>query len=82
MKRKLADVIAEQLSPVSVQVAGIRKPLQEELHPFGTVRGEADGVFGKKTDIAVRNFQSDKGLIVDGIVGKYTAESLGFDWEG
>jgi len=44
--------------------------------------GEIDGVFGKKTDIAVRNFQTDNGLTVDGIIGKRTAEKLGFKWEG
>lgn len=32
----------------------------------------ADGVFGAKTDAVVRQYQSDNGLYVDGIVGKKT----------
>ena len=36
----------------------------------------ADGVFGSKTDTAVRNYQKDKGLAVDGIAGKNTMGSL------
>lgn len=44
--------------------------------------GSIDGVFGKKTEIAVKNFQSDNNLTVDGIIGKRTAEKLGFEWVG
>ena len=44
--------------------------------------GELDGIFGRKCDIATRNFQTDNGLTVDGIIGKRTAEKLGFKWEG
>lgn len=44
--------------------------------------GTADGIFGKKTDIAVKNFQSDNGISAKGVVGKKTAEALGFKWEG
>jgi peptidoglycan hydrolase-like protein with peptidoglycan-binding domain len=35
-----------------------------------------DGVFGTNTDVAVHNFQSSHGLIVDGIVGKKTWKML------
>jgi peptidoglycan hydrolase-like protein with peptidoglycan-binding domain len=31
-----------------------------------------DGIFGVKTDAAVRNFQGSKGLTVDGLVGAHT----------
>lgn len=46
--------------------------------------GKIDGVFGKKTEIAVKNFQTDMELNVKrlGTVGKKTAEALGFKWEG
>jgi len=39
------------------------------------------GIYGAKTAYAVRRFQAMKGLIVDGKVGKFTARSLGFEWE-
>ena len=38
--------------------------------------GGVDGVFGTKTEAAVRNFQTDLGLTVDGIVGPVTWRSL------
>lgn len=56
--------------------------LQIKLNGLDYNCGTADGYFGKKTDIAVRNFQSDNGLTSDGIVGKNTATALGFKWEG
>jgi peptidoglycan hydrolase-like protein with peptidoglycan-binding domain len=34
--------------------------------------GQPDGIFGRKTDGAVRKFQSDQGLGVDGIIGPKT----------
>lgn len=37
----------------------------------------ADGVFGKLTARAVRQFQRGKGLTVDGVVGPQTREALG-----
>lgn len=37
----------------------------------------ADGVFGSKTDAAVRSFQRGHGLAVDGIVGARTWAALG-----
>lgn len=45
-------------------------------------QGEADGDFGKKTHNASEQFQSDNGLVVDGIVGKNTilkAVEFGFE---
>ena len=37
----------------------------------------ADGVFGKDTDRAVRQFQQQKGLTADGVVGGHTRKELG-----
>jgi peptidoglycan hydrolase-like protein with peptidoglycan-binding domain len=36
----------------------------------------SDGIFGSRTDHATRRFQSDRGLMVDGIVGPQTWDAL------
>jgi YVTN family beta-propeller protein len=51
--------------------------LQQQLFQLGYVEvGQADGVFGAKTDQAVRHFQTLNDLTVDGIVGPMTWEAL------
>ena len=50
--------------------------LQRMLITRGYEPGEIDGRFGPRTDAAVRAFQSDHGLDVDGIVGPRTWDSL------
>lgn len=50
--------------------------VQRRLQMHGTDPGPADGVFGKRTDRAVRKFQGKHDLEVDGIVGAKTHEAL------
>lgn len=44
--------------------------LQQSLSALGYNPGTADGIFGDRTEAAVRAFQSDRGIGVDGIVGR------------
>jgi peptidoglycan hydrolase-like protein with peptidoglycan-binding domain len=48
------------------------KQLQQALKDLGYDVGAVDGQFGTKTEQAVKAFQSDRGLTVDGIVGDIT----------
>ena len=41
---------------------------------------EIDGAFGRLTDAAVKSYQRQHGLEIDGIMGRHTAEELGFLW--
>lgn len=52
------------------------KKLQETLNTMGYDCGTADGIFGVKTEIAVRSFQQANGLAADGIAGKNTLALL------
>ena len=48
------------------------RQLQEALKEAGHDPGPIDGGFGPATEAAVRAFQQDKGIAVDGIVGDIT----------
>jgi peptidoglycan hydrolase-like protein with peptidoglycan-binding domain len=48
------------------------KDFQQGLKDLGYDPGPVDGVFGTKTENAVKQFQSDKGITADGIVGPIT----------
>lgn len=50
--------------------------LQERLLELGYDAGRPNGVFGAQTEAALRNFQRDYGLTVDGICGAETVRAL------
>lgn len=52
------------------------KKLQETLNALRYDCGTADGIFGAKTEDAVRKFQQANGLAADGIAGKNTLALL------
>lgn len=53
------------------------KALQARLNEIANAYLDVDGDFGPKTELAVKNFQYDNNLDVDGIVGRDTATALG-----
>lgn len=52
----------------------IQSKLMEQGYDFGSFG--ADGYFGEKTLEAIKKFQADRGLMVDGVVGVTTWERL------
>ncbi|MGM7724418.1 peptidoglycan-binding domain-containing protein [Metabacillus sp. Hm71] len=54
------------------------KGIQSALRCLGYEPGAIDGIFGTKTEAAVKAFQHRKGLTVDGVVGKQTYHYLSF----
>ena len=53
------------------------KQIQRKLKDWGYYKGNVDGVFGSQTFDAVKAFQRNNGLTVDGIVGSQTLAALG-----
>ena len=53
------------------------RELQHTLKEQGYDPGQIDGIFGKKTERAVKRFQKASGLKADGIAGKRTFFALG-----
>ena len=53
------------------------RTLQTKLNNWGYEAGTVDGIFGSKTQAAVKRFQQKNGLVADGIVGSKTAAALG-----
>ena len=52
------------------------KSLQKKLIELGFLSGKADGIFGNKTEEAVKSFQKANKLKADGIAGQKTLSSL------
>ena len=51
--------------------------VQTRLSNLGYYNYKIDGIWGSRTKTAVKNFQRDYGLVVDGIVGARTEKALG-----
>ncbi len=60
------------------EVASItqNKEIQQKLKDLGYYTGDVDGILGTGSVQAIKNFQRDNGLTVDGIVGAKTAAKL------
>ncbi len=53
------------------------RTIQQKLKNWGYYDGDVDGVFGSKTQAAVKAFQKKNGLTVDGIAGPNTLRAMG-----
>lgn len=58
------------------------KEIQQKLSAWGYYSGRVDGIYGSKTEAAVRYFQQKNGLTVDGKAGKQTLEAMGISSGG
>lgn len=62
--------------PDVVKLQNCLKHLGYDLGSFGVDKNGIDGVFGNITEMAVKRFQNEAGLEVDGIVGPATWSAL------
>ncbi|MBP3464488.1 MAG: spore cortex-lytic enzyme [Clostridia bacterium] len=53
------------------------RQIQTKLKQWGYYTGSVDGIYGSKTEAAVRSFQKKNGLTVDGIAGPRTLAAMG-----
>ena len=53
------------------------RQIQEKLKRWGYYTGSVDGIYGSKTEQAVKKFQRSNGLTADGIAGKATLAAMG-----
>ncbi len=51
--------------------------IQRRLRDWGYYSGEVDGVYGSRTEEAVRRFQKKNGLTADGVAGPATLAAIG-----
>jgi g-D-glutamyl-meso-diaminopimelate peptidase len=56
---------------------GAVKRLQRTVANLGYDPGPVDGIFGRQTEEALRQFQAANALVVDGIAGPETWAALG-----
>ena len=56
--------------------------IQQKLSDWGYYRGSIDGVYGSRTEAAVRWFQEKNGLTVDGKAGAQTLRAMGISTAG
>lgn len=73
---KTGDSSISTLSKMGSRGEEVRR-IQQKLKNLGYYTGGVDGIYGSQTQSAVRKFQRDNGLAVDGIAGPKTLSYLG-----
>ncbi len=56
--------------------SSVVKKVQKKLNKLGYDCGKADGIYGTKTKNAIKNFQSDEGMTVNGEIKKALLKKL------
>ncbi|OEH84770.1 spore cortex-lytic enzyme [Desulfuribacillus stibiiarsenatis] len=73
--REIQDVFSNRTLSLGSRGDDVSQ-LQSRLKEIGFYQANVDGIFGHQTLYAVRRYQKEFGLKVDGVVGKQTRESL------
>jgi peptidoglycan hydrolase-like protein with peptidoglycan-binding domain len=77
---------AQKASPSEATSVGISREqtmdMQRALRSRNLYQGQVDGVWGPKTESALRNFQTQSGLEATGELNDATARALGVDMTG
>lgn len=76
-----APEAAETLSRMGSRGDEVRR-IQNKLKSLGFYTGSVDGIYGAKTQSAVKRFQASVGITADGIAGPKTLLYLGLDSSG
>lgn len=63
----------------SAKSSSLVKKVQKKLNALGYDCGTPDGVMGKKTKSALKQYQADNNLKEDGVIGKKVKKSLGIE---
>lgn len=73
------ELIAESQDALSKRGSyGIEvRQIQTKLKNWGYYTGDIDGIYGSRTESAVKSFQRKNGLTVDGIAGPATLSAMG-----
>ena len=77
----LTNFILPRTAPIALYTAtsSENKKIQQRLKELGYYNGSIDGILGSQSVSAIKRFQRDYGLTVDGIVGTNTLTSLGLN---
>ncbi len=75
-----AEASAEKSDELKITKSIIKK-VQKALNKFGYDCGKVDGSMGKKTKKALKSYQEDNGLEVDGIIGKEVLKALDINYD-
>lgn len=74
--QKFLQNLGTSISLKSKENTDLITEIQTVLKDKGFYKGAIDGIFGSMTENAIKNFQKNEGLAVDGIVGNKTLEVL------